>query len=419
MRAMAITTLDQALLSALNLGIALVLIHFSSKQEYGLYAQLIALQSLYSPLHQGLFVSALLAMAPRMKRARAAVYVASMARGEICLTLVSAIPVSILTYSGARMLGVPVSWATVLAYTAASVGLWWREFLRQVCFADLRYRKALRVDVAYVAITVGTLTVLVIGSAVSTANVFWCMAVGGAASALVPLMYVAFGTVIRRDSMRRAIVTSWHVGKWDTIGSVVTWTYMQSYVYFAAVHGGLAGAAEIAAGRLLATPLMLLWASYSNVLRPNSARAIAAGSAQTVKFLANQSLTFVVGCSTAYGIAVFLLLPATQRTLFAGKFNDLRLSACLWILYAMLAGITTVASSLLRSALKFRQVFTRQVVSSMAALILLTLSLGFSGVHWQILALVIAEVISALLLWYRFLQLPLAGPFHEPEKIHV
>jgi O-antigen/teichoic acid export membrane protein len=232
-------------------------------------------------------------------------------------------------------------------------------------------------------------------------------------------MYVAFETSVRRESITAALASSWHVGRWDTIGSVVTWAYMQSYVYFAAAHGGLAAAGEIAAGRLLATPLMLLWASYANVLRPKSARAIAEGSAQTVKLLANRSITFVVGCSVTYGIAVYLVLPGVEHALFAGKFTNLRLSASLWILYAMLSGITTVAGSLLRSALKFRQVFTRQVVSCIAALILLTVSVSFPGVHWQILALVIAEVISALLLWKRFLQLPLAGSLQEPDQVHV
>ena len=71
-----------------------------------------------------------------------------------------------------------------------------------------------------------------------------------------------------------------------------------------------------------------------------------------------------------------------------------------WILYFALTGITTVAASVLRSALEFRQVFIRQLISCVAAVVLLTAGLQFPAVEALVIALVIVEAISAALFWH-------------------
>jgi hypothetical protein len=55
----------------------------------------------------------------------------------------------------------------------------------------------------------------------------------------------------------------------------------------------------------------------------------------------------------------------------------------------------------LRSALEFRQVFHRQVLSCVAAVILLTIGLRLPAIESLVMALVVVEVVSAGLLWRR------------------
>ena len=47
-RATAISVIDQGLLSGVNFLLALLLIRFATTEEYGLYTQLVGLQSLFS-----------------------------------------------------------------------------------------------------------------------------------------------------------------------------------------------------------------------------------------------------------------------------------------------------------------------------------------------------------------------------------
>jgi O-antigen/teichoic acid export membrane protein len=95
------------------------------------------------------------------------------------------------------------------------------------------------------------------------------------------------------------------------------------------------------------------------------------------------------------------LIPMLSRSLVGGKFEQLVPLTLWWIVYVMLTGISTVASSVLRSALEFRQVFQRQVVSGVAAVVLLTMGLKSPAIESLVIALILVEAISAGLFWHR------------------
>jgi O-antigen/teichoic acid export membrane protein len=400
-RATIISAADQALLSALNFGLAVLLIHFASKPDYGLYSQLMNLQSFFSPFHAGIFASAYLALASKMDDARHRSYRTAMARAEVAMTAVSVVLVVAICWMGSKIFWPAFSAGTCAAFGVALLGLWWREFVRQMSFASLRYDRALNVDVMYVLVTAVAATTVLAACNITTSAVFWCMAMGGIVAAAAPLASAVRGVAVVKSRARQDVLMSWKMGRWDVLGSVVTWAYAQSYIYFAALHGGLDAAAEISAGRLLAAPLALMWASYANVLRPNASRLLASGSRLEIRKLATRSALFVAGSSLLYAIVVLAVIPVLNQSLFGGKFEYLRPLTMWWIVYFMFTGISTVASSVLRSALEFRQVFHRQVLSCIAAVVLLTIGLRLAAIEALVIALVIVEAISASLFWHR------------------
>lgn len=400
-RATIISAADQALLSALNFGLAVLLIHYATKPEYGLYSQLMNLQSFFSPFHAGIFCSAYLALASKMDKVRQLNYQSAMARAEILMTTLSMMMVVGICLLASRALGPTLTPNICMAFGVALLGLWWREFVRQMKFSAFKYDHVLRVDVIYVMVT-GVVAAFVLGgSTLTTATVFWSMAVGGVVAAVFPLVSAIRAVAVDISSVRADTLMSWRMGRWDVLGSVVTWGYAQSYVYFAALHGGLDAAAEISAGRLLATPLALMWTSYANVLRPNASRLLASRSNAELRRLVLRSTSFVLGSSILYALVLFGLIPVLNHSLFGGKFEGLRSLTIWWIIYLMLTGITTVASSVLRSALEFKQVFHRQILSCAAAVILLTVGMRFQRIESLVIALVIVEAISVCLFWHR------------------
>jgi O-antigen/teichoic acid export membrane protein len=145
-RSTAISTIDQAILSAINFLSGLLLIRFATQEEYGLFTQLIGMQSLFSVLHAGMFVSAYLALLPRFAGAAREEYRAGMARGEAGLTLASTLLVALATWLFGKMFGHSLTLAVSFAAAVALLGLWWREFVRASCAWMLAMRCLSSVD---------------------------------------------------------------------------------------------------------------------------------------------------------------------------------------------------------------------------------------------------------------------------------
>lgn len=400
-----ISVVDQALLSATNFAFGITLIRFATKEEYGLYSQLINLQPLLSPFHAGVFVNAYLAIASRMSDPRRSQYRSGMARVEIAFTLLSSVIAAVGMFAVARLLGLALPWTTSVAAAAALLGLWWREFARARNYVDLQPERVLRLDAGY---ALGVICATAIGAWKGITSAEYALGCAGLAAILVasgPVLAAARSGITDLVTMKADLAQSWRTGRWDVFSSFLTWGYAQTYVYFAAIQGGLVGAAEISAGRLLAMPLALLWASYGNVLVPSAARLFSEGSPGAVRTLARRSVLLVVGCSVAYGVVLVLLLPLAQRLLFGDRFPHIRTLAVLWVVYFSCTGVNTIAACLLRSALEFQQIFVRYVLSCTVAIALLATSLLFDSVCAPIVALTAVELVLMGLFWSRIARI--------------
>ena len=402
-RATIISAIDQALLSALSFGLSFMLIHFSTKQEYGLYAQLINLQPLLSPLHAGVFVSAYLAIAAKMKPEQQSCFRLSMTRAEMLVSSSSSLIIFAAGLCISRTWYQNITTFTCAAFSLALLGLWWREYSRQMQFSMHCYVRALRIDFVYCGIA----TLLVVAAAqffrLDAAGILWCTGFAAIAATILPLLSAVKGNPSGAYglSVRDSVSMSWSFGRWEVLGSFLTWGYAQSYVYFAAIHGGLDNAAEIAAGRLFATPLALMWAAFANVLRPTASNLLANSSHQEMRRLALRSVGFVLVSSILYVAAIYPLIPMINTSLLGGKFEHLQSMSIWWVIYICITGVTTVAASILRSAFEFRSVFTRQLISCIVAVILLSMTLKIHAPQAVIIAMIIVEMISMALFWRK------------------
>jgi O-antigen/teichoic acid export membrane protein len=416
-RATFVSVVDQALLSGLNFALAFALIHFGTKEDYGLYAQLINLQSFFSPLHAGVFVSAHLAIASKLQGTRLINFRTSIARAEVAVGAASAVIVIGICSIGGKFFGSTLTPATCAAFGIALLGLWWREFIRTTQFTELKFHRALQVDATYCLSTAAGAAVAAVVFPLAVSSIFWCMAFGALVATAGPLYSALRASAVDAPAIKRDLLLSWNMGRWDVLGSVVSWGYQQSYVYFAALHGGLVAAAEISAARLLVTPLALMWASYANVLRPKASQLFAAGSYTEIRRLAMRSSAFVVCATALFGIGALAAMPFFERYLFSNKFHHLRLLTLCWLVYICLTGLGTVMSSVLRSALEFQQIFHRQVISCIAAMVLLGLGARYGGIESIVIALTIVEAISVVLLWERLHRA--LSPRTDGEKAYI
>jgi O-antigen/teichoic acid export membrane protein len=400
-RATAISMIDQALLSAVNLLLAVLLIRFATQEEYGLYSQLIGLQSLFSVLHAGLFVSAYLALLPHQGGPARLEYQAGMARAEFLVTVVSMVLVTIVTWSVSAGLGHSIGIGASAAAALGLLGLWWREFARARCFAEADAWRVLRLDLGYASLLAAALAVVFLSGSWSAATALWCMGLAGVAIAALPLWRQASLALPSRSSLATTVRGSWKHARWEVMTSLTTWGHAQTYVFFAALQGGLIAAAEISAARLLTAPLALAWISYANILRPQASRLLTApDAAAALRRLALRSVAFVFTSSAVYALALWLAMPLLTDLLFAGQFPRVSGMVYLWLGYFALTGLTTIATSLLRSVFEFQSLFRVHLLCAAVAAIALCAGLGVQDPSAFVLALLLVEGLLAALCWW-------------------
>lgn len=415
-RSTAISIVDQGLVSAINFLLALTLIRFASQEEYGLYTQLIGLQSLFSVLHAGLFVSAFLSLLPRHTGTARRVYQAGMARAEVGITLVSGLLVAVLTWAIASAIDHPIAATTSAAAALALLGLWWREFTRVRYFAEQGPQRALRLDAGYSLLVVAGLVAIVILDAASASAVLWCMGISGIAVAVLPITFQWRLAAVDGQTIRQNLATSWSSARWEVLTSLLTWGHAQTFVYFAAAQGGLVAAAQISAARLITMPLSLVWSSYANILRPEASRLLSSGDSPKLRRLAARSAMFALGLALAYGLALFLAMPFIEHYVFGRNFEHLRLLSMLWLLYFAFAGLTTIATSLLRSALEFRWLFRTHAFCAALAVAGFFAGLASHTPTSLVIVLIAVEALLAALCWWR-LRRQLAMPASDPPAL--
>lgn len=401
-RATALSLVDQGLLSAVNFALGLVLIRFATQEEYGLYTQLIGLQALFSVLHAGLFVSAFLSRLPHLEGAERAQYRAAMARAELGVTLVSCVLVAVLTWGGARLAGFALSPLASIAAAFALLALWWREFVRAGLFAEMAAGRVLWLDAGYALVVALALVSLIVAGAVSAAGVLACLALGGTLVSAGPILSKLRESRVDFGALRRALGTSWSAARWEVVTSLVTFGHAQTFVFFAALQGGLRAAAAISAGRLIVMPLALAWTSYANVLRPWASRVLVGHDAVVeINRLALRSVLLVLAVSLAYALVLAIALPLLDRMLFAGQFPQVATLAYWWLAYFSLAGMTTIATSLLRSSFEFRGLFFIHAACAALALLAFCAGLAFPAPVAFVVGLVLVEAVLAGACWSR------------------
>jgi O-antigen/teichoic acid export membrane protein len=397
LRPVIVAFIDQALLSALSFALAIALIRHAPAAEYGLYSQLLNLQSLFSVVHAGVFVSGFLAVHASLPAARRIDFVRYMARRDALFGLTGTIVVAALTLIGAALLRSPVSPATAVASSLAVLGLWWREFVRAGHFAELRADRVLRLDVGYVALAAFALALLAAWQPLSAGTVLAATGVAGIVVGGLAVARLAWSAGGGRDAP--SWYGAWHHGQWDAYGSVITWLQSQSYVYFAAAAGGLALAGTVSAARLVGMPLALAWAGSASLVRVAVSNALAAADPGRVRRLVRRALVAVVVISAAYATVVAALLPVVDRFFYQGKFAGIGVHVGWWLAYFTLTGVSSLSAAILRGALRMAALFRYYLLACAVTVPVLAAMAFWRPQLSLVVGLIAGEVVLCALAW--------------------
>ena len=257
--------IDQALLSATNFAVGLLLIRQTRDEDYGHYVLAFNLLLLVTSFLGSLIGGPLAVLAPkRSPEERQAMTVDLYRRTTPVLLLL--LPIGVWAAHLTAEYGLLLAAFLIAAHTAVE-----REYLRGVLLLYARPNAVLKADTLYSALLLLTAFIAVnefdpatpaavLGIAIAS----WCSArVSHASFGRDP----GWGAKPAPDALSQVL----RLGYWAAAGSAVYWLFYQGYSYLTAIKLDVAAVAALAATRLLLMPVNLLATGVRGVLTPTAA----------------------------------------------------------------------------------------------------------------------------------------------------
>lgn len=391
---------DQALLSISNFLIGLVFIRYASKTEYYAYSQLMGYIALTVAVQGALINTTALTLLPQKagqaRREMANAYfsfqnVLSAAMALLGGVVIWLIPASVAMDS--------VSWLLAGAMGCMVLGVWGREFLRNVQFINLRPDLCLWQDVMYVAVLTIGLVSLLVAHDISASAVLYVMAFAGLVTAVPWLKSAGLSLTWRRDTWRDLFREILPYAKWSLPAGLVAWAAANGYLLIGAQVVGPETTAEVVAAKLFAAPLGMLFVSWANVFRPRVSHNLAQGDVPGVHRLTFLSMGGVLGIVLVYALGLVLAYPFLESNVLGDKYRGLAIDIAWWIPFFLASGVSSVCNGVLLAGGRFRQSFYAAALSCVISIPLMTLLSTIYGKDGLMIGTVLGEATYALVLF--------------------
>ena len=395
--------IDQVMLSGLNFLIGIALIRYASKETYGLYSQIFAGGLLTTTLLEALIGSALTTLAARLEPTQREQLVARCLRLHwmAAAGLATVFGVGVWALSGAIGIAEDAGWlGLVFAFLIFSLGS--REYCRTAFFIESRPEVVVRLDAAFVALTLlGALAFLLVEH-ITVTQVICLLALTNLLAVLpfVHTLFKAAGSTAGWQAYRSDAQALWSLSRWALIGSVIGWLVNNSYLYFAGGLVGVAALADLNAARLLLIPISIIGLAWSRVARPTLGQLVnAADWAPLQRFLA-KSVLAMEGFTVIYVAGLLLMFPWLSTHVLGAKYQNVVNLVFLWGIYFAVNAARNVTTTLLTSYGAFRALFW-QGIASLPVLVLVCVSLiPVFGVKGALAAMLAVEAFELVVNWF-------------------
>jgi O-antigen/teichoic acid export membrane protein len=296
----------QALLSAANLCVGLILIRRTDDQDYGYYVLVLNALMLITQIQTQFIAPAMILRMSDSNRAGRATLIGSIYRLQrFSMPFVGAgvAVITVLLWLAHSLSGTVT--LIILAAIGAALTSLYREFFRMVLLAYRRPHDVLRVDTLYVVLLVASAMVATLTPFPAlVAVLFLCLSTAASGSLLARALWNYEPWDIHGPNVLRQIAT---IGAWTTAGAAIHWTFAQGYNYLIVGTLDVRAVAAVAATRLLMMPVNMLSTGVASLMLPTTSAWLRERGVGTV-FIRLLLLSCGITClALCYFLVVWLL----------------------------------------------------------------------------------------------------------------
>lgn len=356
-RAIALSVVDQAVLSAFNLGLSLLLIARLSPSEFGAYSYVLAVLLILSSVRNALVAMPIGVSLPGRS---------PQAQDEslsILLKVDHAVRIALLPVAASLLCAV----STDPLYLLPALGLcflWlWRETQRDLAFTLRMAERALTLD----AISVGAsiLAILLLWGLLPPVS---AVLAGMAAGNALGIAFAGHRRALRSFGGAFAGYRRfWHDARWSLYGAVTTEAHYRGYVFAIQALRGADTLGAVQAGRALMGPLPLLASAWSRAARPEMTSALVENRIAEARRTLILGTAGVLLLSMLYLFGLHLAWPLIEARLFQGRYPEIGMLTFAWSLTTLVGTSHICLGAYLQAAGQFRPLAFASLAAALAS----------------------------------------------------
>ncbi len=396
---------DQALTSAENFAIGVILVRNCTQAEFGLWGLGYGILVLGWTLIAALITAQMAAAIARgsLDREQRQMECGSLLQRLLlaCIVTTSCGCIAALLLTRLRIIDSHDIYYWLLL-SSALPGVCLRDFMRRYFFQDGSETRALVMDASALVLTVATLGAMAalhvtqLNRAAAATLAFGGMAVG-----IWGVVAAGLSPRIRGDAAFGGLESSWRAGRWNLGATLVSWIQTQTYTFFATAMLGLSGLATANAPRVLLTPITLISTGLALPLLPRFAkqRTNLHAILGIRSLLALLAMMFVV--VGLYMLALWLARDAFIPLILGNRYNDVWPCMSAWAIANVFINVRIYYSTFLLAKGGFRRLTAANMLSAVAVIALTGPLIYFFGAPGSVYSLAAGELLLGMAIWYH------------------
>lgn len=384
----------QAIISAFNFVVSVVLIRTLAAEDYGLYAMVVMFAGLATAVDGALVCGPLTVYGTRRHGRPSRAAIESLLSSVHVLIVAAMFPI-IVTIAAFVAQG---SHAVHLAFGVYVVAIVSRNFSRSYAQARQRPDAALVGDVTLVGSALAMLGGrFFLSNGLHLDFVLHAFAISNAIAMCLDLYLLRLSPRITfRPRSLRHYLPIWRHMRWALIGATSTSAQAQAHGLAVTTFAGPAALAPLAAGQVLFGPLRLLLVVWHSIMQPELVVAISRNDRRTVLRILQLSMLTLGAIVIALGLGMVAFWDVVVAQLYAAKYAEAPMA---WISAAgfaiiFCASVAAPASGVLQTLLQYRLLAQGTVYGSIISVTVAVTLLLWLGPAWSLLGVLSGEVFA-------------------------
>lgn len=391
----AISFVDQAILSAANFFIGIALVKFVAKADYGLYVLAYAIILFVVGLQNALITTQMTVLAPSKPMDEQDGFCNSLCIGQYFLyvpaAILAAISILALYYVGAISIEQCHFVSTILIVT---LGVLLREFYRSFFFLKSQPSNVLIIDIVFIITTyIGLLLGWLAYRDQLHIIAIYLLGLASLASGVTAMVLGRISIEINIRKSWASLKEAFAHGRWALGGILLSLIQGQSYVYLLTAMSGTARLAEVNAARLFVAPLSLLHMSFARVLLPKWSFMRRNGESAGIVRMARKAQILLITIIVAYIATILLAEKRLIDAMFSQDYQNIGIFILMWGVLSIVQTLRSSDSWILQAFHQFKKLTLANILSAVTALTLGAILIKLYGPTGSIAAMIVAEAI--------------------------